>query len=221
MKKNKWEEICLRLVWAAMFVVPFISAGRYDIIRIWVYVAIFVILGFVGRFVIDKDLYKERLCPAGTDQDRLSRCLILPLVVGHLVLASLDVGRLHLSDFVPHSVCVVGAMGMAVGFSFSLWAMHVNKFFSRAVRVQQERGHQVITCGPYKYIRHPGYTGMIAGFFFGGLLLGSLLALVPILGLAVVIIWRTMLEDKLLERELTGYADYAQKVRFRLVPGIW
>jgi protein-S-isoprenylcysteine O-methyltransferase Ste14 len=221
MNKKTFADIRARIFIVVMMALPFLSAGRLDLWRIWVWMGIFLTSGIVCRCVIDRGLYYERLCPDGPDKDRFTRWTFLPIWIAQLVIVGLDLGRFHFSDTIPTSVSVVGAVVMAAGFAFNAWAMAVNKFFSRAIRIQQDRGQHLVTTGPYRYVRHPGYTGMIFAFFGGGLLLGSLWALVPVFGLAVVIVKRMILEDRLLQRELAGYIDYMQKVRFRLVPWIW
>ena len=99
--------------------------------------------------------------------------------------------------------------------------MLANRFFSPVVRIQQERGHHLITAGPYQYLRHPGYLGTIGGQLFGTLALGSCWALLPAAGMLVLIVRRTAMEDKFLLRELDGYPTYAAKIRYRLLPGVW
>jgi protein-S-isoprenylcysteine O-methyltransferase Ste14 len=99
--------------------------------------------------------------------------------------------------------------------------MWTNRFFSSTVRIQTDRGHEVVEGGPYRFMRHPGYVGAILLVTSISLVLGSLWALIPAGVVAVLLIIRTCLEDITLQRELTGYADYARRVRFRLVPGIW
>jgi protein-S-isoprenylcysteine O-methyltransferase Ste14 len=110
---------------------------------------------------------------------------------------------------------------MFFSYSFILWAMWTNRFFSSHVRIQTDRGHYVVTDGPYRFVRHPGYAGAIVWVPATALLLGSLYALIPAAITIVLIIIRTYLEDVTLQKELPGYADYARKTRFRLVPRIW
>jgi protein-S-isoprenylcysteine O-methyltransferase Ste14 len=101
------------------------------------------------------------------------------------------------------------------------WAMRSNKFFSSVVRIQKDRGHVVVSSGPYRFVRHPGYTGISAFTLATPLILNSLWAFVPAVLTAAVSGLRTFLEDRTLHNELEGYPDYARKVRYRLVPGIW
>ena len=96
-----------------------------------------------------------------------------------------------------------------------------NRFFSGTVRIQTERGHHVVSSGPYRLVRHPGYAGGLLGYVLIPVLLDSLWAFLPAGLLATVMVIRTALEDRTLQAELSGYAEYAQKTRYRLVPGVW
>jgi protein-S-isoprenylcysteine O-methyltransferase Ste14 len=116
---------------------------------------------------------------------------------------------------------IVALIYMILGFGLFAWAMAANPFFSTAVRVQQDRGQTVVTNGPYRYVRHPGYLGMIVFSLATPLMLASLWALVPAVLLTVGIVSRTSLEDGVLKGGLEGYGEYARRVRYRLVPGIW
>ena len=118
-------------------------------------------------------------------------------------------------------VHITALIGVAAGLGLVLWAMAVNRFFSPAVRIQEERGHHVITSGPYRLVRHPGYAGMIVAALCSGPALGSWWAILPIAAYILLILRRAAVEDRFLQAELRGYADYARRVRSRLVPGIW
>ena len=107
------------------------------------------------------------------------------------------------------------------GTALSMWAVRVNRFFSSVVRIQSDRGHAVVMDGPYRWVRHPGY---VAGIMLGpglALAFGSLWALIPAGLMVLVLILRTWLEDRTLQRELPGYIEYAEEVPYRLAPGIW
>ena len=99
--------------------------------------------------------------------------------------------------------------------------MVVNPFFEKTVRIQTDRGHRVIDSGPYAYVRHPGYVGFLGWIFSTPLLLSSASAFVPALLAVILLVIRTALEDRTLRAELPGYAEYTDRVRFRLIPGIW
>ena len=99
--------------------------------------------------------------------------------------------------------------------------MIVNRFFSPVVRIQEERGHHLITEGPYRFIRHPGYAGMLLAFAGVGPALGSWWSLVPLVPVVLLILRRLLIEDRYLHEHLEGYAGYAQRVPYRLLPGVW
>ncbi len=122
---------------------------------------------------------------------------------------------------VPPWVIVLGYVLLTIGMVGLVWAEAVNKFAEPGVRIQTDRGHTVVDTGPYRFVRHPMYASAFP--FFGGLplALGSYQALVPAAVVAVVILVRTALEDRMLHRELPGYREYARRVRYRLVPGVW
>lgn len=121
----------------------------------------------------------------------------------------------------PVAVTLVGAVGFVAAYALLLWSMAANPFFETVVRIQHERGHVTVTGGPYAYIRHPGYIGAMSVVLTMSLVLRSPWALAPaLLGVAVILV-RTALEDRFLQARLTGYQDYARRVRYRLVPGIW
>ena len=170
---------------------------------------------------MDPDLREERVRPGPGGRSRRIRFLALPLILAHLVVAGLDVGRFGWSGPIPLAVQATALAGYAAGMGLSLWAMAANRFFSPVVRIQAERGHHVITSGPYGYLRHPGYTGLIVGSICGGVALGSWWSLVPLAPFVGMFLWRTAMEDRFLHEGLEGYVGYAQRVRYRLVPGLW
>ena len=116
----------------------------------------------------------------------------------------------------------VGALAAAaLGNLLSIWATAVNRFYGRFVRIQRERGHVVISDGPYRYIRHPGYVGQIIFSLASALALGSLWALIPGGLFAALLVLRTALEDRTLQEELEGYREYTRRVPDRLIPHVW
>lgn len=110
---------------------------------------------------------------------------------------------------------------VALSALFTVWAMACNRFFYGRVRIEKERGHTVASTGPYRLVRHPGYLGAIVTDGFTPLLLDSWWAMLPALLTVAVLVLRTSLEDRTLLKELDGYHEYAQRVRYRLFPGIW
>jgi protein-S-isoprenylcysteine O-methyltransferase Ste14 len=196
------------------------AAGRIDIIEFWVYVAILAAVSALSLIVLDPDLMQERMRPGG----RRVGLRFLPVVIVmflHWAVAGLDRGRLHLSDTVPPGLEAVALALFASAWIVFVWAMYVNRFFSPIPRIQSERGHAVITAGPYRFLRHPGYTAALLAAVTSGIALGSWIStfIAPIA--LILLLRRTTVEDRMLQRDLPGYADYAARVRYRLVPGIW
>jgi protein-S-isoprenylcysteine O-methyltransferase Ste14 len=141
-------------------------------------------------------------------------------MIAIIPVAALDDGRFGWSR-VPWWVVVTGYLLLLAGMTITAWAQGVNRFFEPSVRIQAERGHNVVDGGPYAIVRHPGYVAAVLLFAGIALALGSWWALVPAGIAAFVLVLRTAWEDRTLLAELAGYAAYAQKVRFRLIPGVW
>ncbi len=209
---------------AVMAGILFASAGRWDLPMFWVYLAVMIVPSMLSLLLLyqrSPDLIKERLRPSPGEQDRLTVGVLLLTLATHWGIAGLDVGRFHWSGVMPLAVQLAGLLGYAVGIGLLVWATLVNRFFSSAVRIQTDRGQYVVTTGPYQYVRHPGYSGGILFFLCSGLALGSWWSILPILLAVAAVIRRTRLEDRMLQEGLRGYRDYAQHVRYRLVPGLW
>lgn len=222
-RKSLWD--ALRGVVLTALVL-FISAGRWDLPMLWVYFCAYTGSHLVITFVIfkrDLDLFEERNWPRPGikewDRHLVTVCRFLPFATWGV--AGLDVGRLHWSDTIPFGWQIAGLVGFAASVALVQWAMSVNTFYSRWIRLQRERGHRVVTAGPYRYIRHPGYLGNMLSWLCSALALGSWLAMVPAAVLVLLYVIRTALEDRILREELAGYATYAEKVRYRLLPGLW
>lgn len=211
---------------AGLFVVAaaaalFASAGTVAIPAFWAYLAIFAAVMIVSFAALDPDLLRERMRPGGNKPPLALRIFTLVMFM-HWIVAGLDRGRFHWSDNVPGWLQALCLVTFAAGYALALWAMRVNRFFSSVVRIQTDRGQHVVTTGPYAFVRHPGYT---AGFLIlgaSGPALGSWLAaaLVVVFSLPFLL-HRAVTEDRILQAELAGYSDYAARVRWRLVPGIW
>jgi len=116
---------------------------------------------------------------------------------------------------------IIGFILIAVGYAFGVWAFIENRFFSSVVRIQTDRGHVVCDTGPYRIMRHPGYAGNILPLLGIVLALGSVWTVIPAVVALIIAIVRTALEDRILQEELPGYREYAQRVRYRLLPGIY
>jgi protein-S-isoprenylcysteine O-methyltransferase Ste14 len=197
------------------------SAGTLAITSFWLFLAILAAFTTATLLIIDPDLIRERMRPGGK-RPPLGLQLVGIVPVLQWIIAGLDRGRLHWSDGVAPWLQAVGLIGVAAGFALCFWAVVVNPFFSSVARIQADRGQRLITAGPYGYVRHPGYSGAILLIVASGLALGSWIAEAMLIVVAMpLLFWRTIGEDRLLRAELPGYVDYASRVRWRVLPGIW
>jgi protein-S-isoprenylcysteine O-methyltransferase Ste14 len=215
-------QIVLSGIILALFM--FIPAGRLDWWAAWAYVAIFFgAVAFNALFVLgkDPDLIAERgetkENTKGWDKAVTNFITIVTLLT--LVVAGLD-ARFGWSQ-VALAVPIAGLVFVTLGYGSVSWAMAANRFFARVVRIQQDRGHAVCASGPYRFVRHPGYVGICVYSFATPFALGSWWAILPALFIVVGFVARTALEDRMLRAELPGYAEYAARVQYRLVPGVW
>lgn len=204
-----------------MATILFGSAGRFDLPWFWALMAVHATAVAMNTRTIDPGLARERWRPGPGGRDRHLRGIAMPFYLAHLVVAGLDVGRFGWSGTIPLSLRALGLIGYAAGIGLVVWAMSANTFFSPVPRIQRERGHRVITGGPYRYLRHPGYAGGLLTTLCGGIALGSWWSLLPLAPVALFTLRRTVLEDRLLKADLEGYARFAERVRFRLLPGVW
>jgi protein-S-isoprenylcysteine O-methyltransferase Ste14 len=208
----------LTLAFAAAFV---LIAGRWDLPWMWAWLAVFSgVIGF-AFFILDPDLRRERFRPGGPSADPAALALMRLSSLGTMIVALLDIGRFHWSDSLPAWLHLTGLVLFAGGSLLPMLAMSVNRFFSPVVRIQEERGHRLVDRGPYAVVRHPGYAGMAMLAIGGALLLGSLVALAPALVFTALVLRRVGFEDAFLRANLEGYREYAERVRFRLFPGVW
>jgi protein-S-isoprenylcysteine O-methyltransferase Ste14 len=187
---------------------------------LWAYVLTWALVSLYALGSMDDDLAKERFSPPEPSADRLPLRLVRLIALGHLIVGALDSGRLHLTT-VPSGLRVVGFIGMAASCFVVFHAMLSNRFFSAVVRIQRDRGHRVIDGGPYRLVRHPGYAGMILAAPFSGLALGSWISVALALIYSGLILRRVFFEDAFLRKNLEGYSAYADRVRYRLVPGVF
>ena len=230
----KPARIDARLIATFAFAIVFISAllfaaaGTWRWPEAWLFVLLYASLSVGSRYLValrHPDLIQERARMASAPDAQKWDKALAPLValggsIALLVVAGLD-HRFGWSPQVPVWVKAVGLAALLAGFAFSTWAMLANRFFSAVVRIQSDRGHTVVSEGPYRYVRHPGYTGAVICYLAIPLALGALWALVPAALTIALTVLRTALEDRTLQAGLPGYADYAQRVRYRLLPGVW
>jgi protein-S-isoprenylcysteine O-methyltransferase Ste14 len=201
------------------------SAGRLDWPNAWVLLALSFASGVVSTAVLwnNPDLMAERTtnAKAGKSWDKVivAFCVLFgPMATW--ITAGLD-ARFHWSKPMSPWTFYTSVLVAVLAISMIAWSMKTNTFFSSVVRIQRERGHSVIMAGPYRVVRHPGYVGMAAFTLVTPLILNSRWAFVPALATVSLMVLRTALEDRTLHSELEGYAAYAHRVRYKLVPGIW
>jgi protein-S-isoprenylcysteine O-methyltransferase Ste14 len=216
------------LVSALMPLILFAAAGSFDWWQAWIFTIVTILGSFGSRYLLFRKnpaLFAERgrFTEAENVQswDRLIAPIIAivgPLAV--LIVAGLDKRNGWSSDMAliwP----LVGTLMLVLGMGVSTWAMLANPFFSSVVRIQQDRGQTVITSGPYRIVRHPAYSSGILVWLGTPVMLGALWALIPAVGMIILCVLRTALEDRTLQAELPGYKDYTQQTRYRLLPGVW
>jgi protein-S-isoprenylcysteine O-methyltransferase Ste14 len=202
-------------------VMLFASAGTFAIPAFWVYLAIMGAVFVASLTMLDPELLQERMRPGGQPPPLGLKIFTIVLFV-HFIIAGLDRGRLHLSDTVPPWLQAIALVVLAATYVLVLWAMRVNRFFSSVVRIQSDRGQFVVTTGPYAVIRHPGYLAGILVIIASGIALGSWLAAALLIVTSLpFLLYRAITEDRVLLAQLPGYRDYAARVRWRLIPGLW
>jgi protein-S-isoprenylcysteine O-methyltransferase Ste14 len=204
----------------------FLPAGTLAWSKGWLFILVIVVAS------IPATLYLRRVNPEvvaarvnrhdGTKRwdFLLGAIFLLPTMLAIMIVAALDDGRYHWFP-VPWWVWGIGYVLLIIGMLGLTWAESVNKFFEPTVRIQTDRGHTVIDFGPYAIVRHPGYVSGFLVFIGMPLCLGSLWALIPAVLACLLLVVRTIWEDRTLREELAGYDEYAQRVRYRLIPGVW
>jgi protein-S-isoprenylcysteine O-methyltransferase Ste14 len=206
----------------------FVLGGTLDWPMAWVYMILLVSSTVGSRLVVwrqNPDTLRERAQFTAAEGTRAwDRTLVM--IVGFygplatVIVAGLD-QRWGWSVLIPEAGQYLAASAMAAGFGLGVWAMVTNRFFSAVARIQEDRGQQVVTSGPYRFVRHPSYAGVIVAALALPLMLDAVWALIPALSVAVALVVRTALEDRMLTTELDGYQEYAQQTRYRLIPGLW
>ncbi len=204
-----------------------IMAGRWDWWAGWAFTALlFAYLAVLTVYSLgnDPEILNERgRAVSDTDVPTWEKVLVYGVGILQLAmvcLSALDAGRYGWSEM-PPAVQALGWLALIVTAALVTWVFITNTFASVVVRVQEERGHYVVDVGPYRFVRHPMYVGVILFGLGTPLALGSWIGLIPGALLGLVFIGRTAQEDGKLHRELPGYADYARRIRYRLLPGLW
>lgn len=203
----------------------FFAAGTLSWPRGWWFLGVVLVAAAVSwayLWRVNPEIFSARsgIKPGTKEWDRK---LILSLTIALaaiLPVAALDDVRFHWSN-APDWVVVCGNLLFVLGVAIATWAEAVNRFFEPGVRIQTERGHEVIDTGPYAHVRHPGYVAAIFLFSGTALALGSYWALIPAATGIGLLVKRTLLEEAALKAELPGYEAYTQRVRYRWLPGVW
>lgn len=200
----------------------FLSAGSAAWPFAWVYVVLMALIQLCGAFFMSLEVLAERGSRKENTEawDRTLTRLLLATFLSLYLVAGLDF-RWRWTAGYGLAWHLVGVLLILMGCGLEIWAMSANRFFSTDVRMQFDRGHTVCSSGPYQYVRHPGYVGMILYYSVTPLLLGSLWGLVPALAVSALFVIRTALEDRTLRARLPGYQEYSAQVPYRLLPGIW
>ena len=222
-KKTRAVKLTFTIIFLLALI--FIPAGTLRWPEAWILLLLYGVLvaGVVAWWKKHSpDLLKERMShnKDAKSWDKLIMLIYSLLLIIALAIPGLDAVRFRWSS-VPFAAKVLGFLGYLPSLGFALWAMKENAFLSDVARIQRERGHAVCRSGPYRFVRHPMYAGVILAFLCFPLSLGSLYAYIPISLIAILFILRTSLEDRMLRNELPGYKEYARDVRFRLLPGVW
>ena len=206
---------------------PLLISWRWDWWEAWVY-AIICILGFaISRVLAARrhpDLLAERARFMQHEDAKPWDKLLAPLVGLGGGLVPLVAGLEALFDWSPTFSLPAKTLSLVIilaGYALGSYALIENRFFSGMVRIQTDRGHQVVSSGPYRWMRHPGYAGALLAYLATPLFLDSRWTFLPAAFITILLVIRTHLEDRTLQDELEGYRDYAGRVRYRLLPGVW
>lgn len=202
------------------------TAGRVNWMRGWIYVGLFM-FGMAGGGVVIRRLNpalmqaRAKWRRADTKPfDKIFLAVYMPLIYIQLAVAGFDAVRYRWAPL-PFAWTYAGAGLFMVATLIIMWALAVNPHAESTVRIQTDRGHTVITAGPYRFVRHPMYVGATLMYLSAPLVLGSLWALLVGAIIVALFVWRTSNEDRTLLAELAGYEQYAERTRYRLLPWIW
>ena len=229
MERAGWTAIVrFALLLVVLSAILFIAAGSVNWPMGWVYVLVSLAATALSRFVVlrrNAGLIAERAGYQKAEGVKSWDKAIMPWVAIYgpfiqVVVAGLN-RRFGWTPAVPFLWQGAGMVVLVLSSLLATWAMASNPFFAAVVRIQKERGHTVVSAGPYRFVRHPGYVSGIVANAAGPLALGSVWALIPGTLTSILVVIRTALEDRALQEELDGYREYAQRVRYRLIPGVW
>jgi protein-S-isoprenylcysteine O-methyltransferase Ste14 len=220
--KRIFQLLMLVILQAAIL---FVSAGSLRWSAGWWYIGLYFAMLLLASIVMlpnRTEVVAERSkgTTGGKSWDlRITRLMPFP-TLGLLALAGLD-ERWGLTPPLPLWLRLSGVLAFGSGYAIVVWAMYSNPYFSQVVRIQSERGHSTVTQGPYHFVRHPGYLGMTISLLRAVFLLDSLWCLTCFALYLILVVARTILEDRTLRAELPGYSEYVSHTKYRLIPGIW
>lgn len=210
------------IVWAAVL---FASAGRLDWGRGWTYLAVYLFCLTISAVLVlrtnpEVAAARAKLHADAKGFDKVFAKLYMLLLFVVPVVAGFDAVRFGWSSMAFQTVYPGVILNLLAAVPIA-WAMTTNPFLETLVRIQVDRGHRAVTTGPYRWVRHPMYVGCIFENIATPLILGSWWTYAPVAAISVLFVWRTALEDRTLRQELPGYEEYAQRTRYRLLPGVW
>lgn len=206
----------------------FVISGRVDLYRAWIWAVltlVYYVAGMLVVYYINPELLNERgNWQRKSDAKNWDKIMLLVFgtigLYGHTIVMALDAGRFGWSLIGDWSTGP-GILLYTFGFVTVYWAMAVNPHFETRMRIQHDRDHRVVSRGPYRIIRHPGYAGLIISNFASTMIVGSAYGLTTAIATLIIVGTRTFLEDRDLRIELDGYEEYSRRVRYRLIPLIW
>lgn len=225
-RRGAWRWLA-REIFGTLFLaaILFWGSGHLDWTMAWALIGVYVV--WIGATAIllmptAPGVLAERAQRKFSDKrwDNIILSLFGVTSLAKYIVAALDY-RYGWTQSFPFWLQIGGMIVASIGYALVTWGMTANAFFSVVNRIQNERGHQVATTGPYHFIRHPGYLGSILFDLGSPIMLNSTWALLFGVAGALLMAIRTAWEDQSLHRELPGYAEYAQKTRYRLIPGVW
>jgi protein-S-isoprenylcysteine O-methyltransferase Ste14 len=206
---------------------PLLISWRWDWWEAWVYAIIGILSFAISRVLVARrypDLIAERARFMQHENAKPWDKLLAPFLGLGGGLVMLVAGLDALFDWSPTFSLPVEILSLVIilaGYALGSYALIENRFFSGMVRIQTDRGHQVVSSGPYRWMRHPGYAGALLTYLATPLFLDSRWAFLPTVFITILLVIRTALEDRVLQDELAGYRDYVRRVRYRLLPGVW
>jgi protein-S-isoprenylcysteine O-methyltransferase Ste14 len=226
MTPSQWIRLILVYLFGPLLLL--LCGGDPGWLQAWIFSLLVVTAGMAGRVWAERvhpGLLAERAnfgkFPDMKPWDKtLAPLMAFSILFPLVIVAGLD-HRFGWSPVFPPWLTILGLVLTGLGYALAVWALVENRFFSGVVRIQVERGHTVCDSGPYRIMRHPGYAGNILPLAGIVLALSSLWTIIPAAAALIIVVTRTLLEDRMLQEELPGYREYAQRVRYRLLPPVW